>query len=77
MIISRVPLFRILKMVPYDSPEKVAYEGAETVHACFSRFRPQKSTLCPGISLIDRENSSDEIIFESLCIYLEHKYLKE
>ena len=43
----------------------------------FSRFRPQKSTLYPEISLIERENSSDEIIFESLCIYLEHKYLKE
>ena len=64
-------------MVPYDSPEKVAYEGAETVHGCCSRFRPQKSTLCTGISLINKENSSDEIIFESVRIYPEHKYLKE
>ena len=31
----------------------------------------------PGVSLIDRENSSGEIIFESVHIYPELKYLKE
>ena len=36
-----------------------------------------KNPHCAWISLIDIENSSDEIIFESVRIYPEHKYLKE
>ena len=51
--------------------------GVDPQNFAFLNFFWKVFAPTPGISLFDRENSSREIIFESVHIYPEFKHLKE